>query len=52
MTEAAERDEAAEAAARERELRGTPQPTPAARSTAAANATPAGVPNPVAPPPQ
>jgi hypothetical protein len=52
MTEAAERDEAAEAAARERELRGTPQPTPAARSTAAANATPAGVPNPAAPPPQ
>lgn len=49
MTEAAERDEVAEAAAREREIRATPQAT----AHPAASATPAAVsPNPPAPPHQ
>lgn len=46
MTEAAARDEAAEAAARERELRATPSAT----AHPAASATPASVPNPAATP--
>ena len=50
MTEAAERDEAAEAAARERELRGTPVATPAAHAPASAPPVSAG--NPPAPPHQ
>ena len=50
MTEAAARDEAAEAAARERELRGTPLATPAAH--APASAPPASAANPPAPPHQ
>jgi hypothetical protein len=49
MTEAAERDEAAEAAARERELRGTPVATPAA-AHAPASAPPVSAGNPPAPP--
>jgi hypothetical protein len=49
MTEAAERDEAAEEAAREREIRGTPRPT----AHPAAPATPAAAPaNPPPRPPQ
>jgi len=48
MTEAAERDEAAEEAARERAIRGTPQPT--ARPSASAAPAPAPL-NPAAPSP-
>lgn len=48
MTEAAARDEAAEAAARERELRATPAPT----AHPPASATPAAVPSPAATPHQ
>jgi hypothetical protein len=44
MTEAAARDEAAEAAARERELRGTPLATPAAHAPASAPPASAGNP--------
>lgn len=48
MTEAAERDEAAEAAARERAIRATPAPTARPR----ASATPTAPPNPAATPHQ
>jgi hypothetical protein len=50
MTEAAARDEAAEAAARERELRGTPVPIPASHAPASAPAASTG--NSPAPPHQ